>query len=63
VLKAKVITPDSKGLPSQKPQRYLARFIAGFGILYLGGENEKGSAGAEPFCHDLSEANGPRVWF
>jgi hypothetical protein len=48
-LQTKVISIDSKGLPSLPPQRNLARFIAGFGILNLGSESKKGSADAEPF--------------
>ena len=43
------MTTDSTGLPSQKEQRILARFIAGFDILNLGRENEKGLSHAEPF--------------
>jgi hypothetical protein len=37
----KVTAPDSKALPPQCSQRYLAGFIAGFGILIIGGKEEK----------------------
>jgi hypothetical protein len=38
--KSKVITPDLQALTRQTTQRILACFIAGFGILIIGGKKE-----------------------